>query len=224
VAATRTMAVVGDSHAAMWQPGLDQVALQQHWRLETMAKVLCPLLDIPTQSPYLGREYTECHEWRTQILDRLRTERPQLVVVDMVRRYTPDYGFTVYGPEWLAALTRTVAELRATGAVVLVLGPVPDPHGNVPTCLSDHLDDAQACAPERAAAIDQAGIDAEAAATRAGGGQYAVLTDLFCTAATCPVVVGNQMVFRDDNHLSVDYAQFLAPVLAALVDRAAPRP
>ncbi|MFD2090762.1 acyltransferase family protein [Blastococcus deserti] len=220
LAAGRTMALVGDSHAAMWQPGLETVAAQQGWRLETMAKVLCPMLDLPTQSPYLGREYTECHQWRAEIMDRLRAERPALIVVDMVRRYTPDYGFTVYGPEWLAAVTRTVAELRSTGAVVLVLGPVPDPHGNVPTCLSDHLDSAMACAPARAVGMDDAGIAAEAEATAAGGGQYATVTDLFCTPAVCPVVVGNQLVFRDDNHLSIDYARFLAPVLAALVDRA----
>jgi peptidoglycan/LPS O-acetylase OafA/YrhL len=219
VGAPRTMVLVGDSHAAMWQPGMEQVATEQHWRLETMAKVLCPMLDLPTLSPYLGREYTECHRWRGQILDRLRAEHPQLIVLDMVRRYGPDFGFTVYGPDWLAALTRTVAELRATGAVVLVLGPVPDPHGNVPTCLSAHLESATACAPERAAAVNEAGVDAEAAATAAGGGQYAPLTDLFCTATTCPVVVGNQLVFRDDNHLSIDYAHFLAPVLAALVAR-----
>jgi peptidoglycan/LPS O-acetylase OafA/YrhL len=223
LAAGRTMALVGDSHAAMWQPGLEPVAAQQGWRLETMAKVLCPMLDLPTQSPYLGREYTECYQWRTEILDRLRTERPALIVVDMVRRYTPDYGFTVYGPEWLAALTRTVADLRATGAVVLVLGPVPDPLGNVPTCLSDHLDSATACSPERAAAMDDGGIATEAQATAAGGGQYAALTDLFCTATVCPVVVGNLLVFRDNNHLSIDYAQFLAPVLATLVDRAVSR-
>jgi hypothetical protein len=222
-AATRTMVLVGDSHAAMWQPGMEQVAAEQHWRLETMAKVLCPMLDLPTQSPYLGREYRECDQWRTQVLDRLRAERPQLIVLDMVRRYTPDYGFTVYGPDWLAALTRTVTELRSTGAVVLVLGPVPDPHGNVPTCLSDHLDSAPACAPDRAVAMNQAGIEAEAVATTTGGGQYVSLTDLFCAPATCPVVVGNQLVFRDDNHLSIDYAQFLTPVLAALVDRAVTR-
>jgi hypothetical protein len=113
-----------------------------------------------------------------------------------------------------------VAELRSNGAVVLVLGPVPDPHGNVPTCLSNHLDSASACSPERAVAMNDAGIAAEAAATAAGGGVYAPLTDLFCTATVCPVIVGNQMVFRDDNHVSIDYAQFLAPVLAALVDRA----
>jgi peptidoglycan/LPS O-acetylase OafA/YrhL len=219
LAATRTMALVGDSHAAMWQPGLEQVAAAQHWRLETMAKVLCPMVDLPTYSPYLGRDYTECDQWRTQVLDRLRAERPQLVVLDLARRYTADYGFTVYGPEWLAGLTRAVESVRAAGAAVLVLGPVPDPHGNVPTCLSDHLDSASACAPERAVGIDDAGVEAEAAAVAAGGAQYASLTDLFCTPTRCPVVVGNQLVFRDDNHLTIDYAQFLAPVLSALVDR-----
>jgi peptidoglycan/LPS O-acetylase OafA/YrhL len=223
LAATRTMALVGDSHAAMWQPGLEQVAAVQHWRLETMAKVLCPMFDLPTYSPYLGRDYTECGQWRTQVLDRLLAERPQLIVVDLARRYTADYGFTVYGPEWLAGLTRAVESLRATGAVVLVLGPVPDPHGNVPACLSDHLDSAPACAPERAVGIDDAGVGAEAAAVAAGGGQYASLTDLFCTATRCPVVVGNELVFRDDNHLTIDYAQFLAPVLSALVDRVVTR-
>lgn len=219
LAANRTMVLVGDSHAAMWQPGMETVATEQGWRLETMAKVLCPLLELPTHSPYLGREYTECAQWRGEVMARLRARPPELIVLDMVRRYTPDYGFTVYGPEWLAALRSTVADLRATGAVVLVLGPVPDPHGNVPTCLSDHLDSVPACSPERAVAVDEAGVAAEAEATAGGGGEYAELTDLFCTDATCPVVVGNLLVFRDDNHVSIDYARFLAPVLGAVVDR-----
>jgi hypothetical protein len=71
--------------------------------------------------------------------------------------------------------------------------------------------------------MNDAGIEAEAAAVTAGGGQYASLTDLFCAAARCPVVVGNHLVFRDDNHVSIDYAQFLAPALSALVDRAVAR-
>jgi hypothetical protein len=90
----------------------------------------------------------------------------------------------------------------------------------VPTCLSAHLDDASACSPPRSVAVNQAGIAAEAAATRAGGGQYADITALFCTAQRCPVIVGNALVYRDDNHLTIEYAQVLAPVLGALADRA----
>ncbi len=146
------MALVGDSHAAMWNPAFQQVAEQRHWRLETLAKVTCPLQELHITSPYLGREYTECEQWRGQIMDRLKAERPRLVVLDMSRRYGADFGFMSYDPAWIDTLGRTVAQLRSTGATVLVLGPAPDPHCSVPTCLSGHLDDATACAPTRPAA------------------------------------------------------------------------
>ena len=60
----------------------------------------------------------------------------------MSRRYGADFGFTSYDPAWIDTLGRTVTQLRSTGATVLVLGPAPDPHSSVPTCLSGHLDDA----------------------------------------------------------------------------------
>ncbi|MFC0452063.1 acyltransferase family protein [Rhodococcus jostii] len=220
VTSPTTVALVGDSHAAMWAPAFEQAAEQRHWRLETMGKVTCPLLDLPLTSPYLGREYTECEQWRGEVVARLQAERPRLIVVSMSRRYGADFGFTVFGREWLDSLTRLVTELRATGAAVLILGPIPDPQSTVPTCLSDHLDDATACSPPRPAAVNDAGVAAESAVTTAGGGRYADLTALFCTAERCPVIVGNDLVYRDDNHLTLEHAQALTPVVAALADRA----
>ena len=216
----RTIALIGDSHVAMWNPAFQQFAEQRHWRLETLAKVTCPLQDLPIDSPYLGREYTECEQWRSQIMARMMAEHPRLVVLSMSRRYGADFGFTSYDPAWIETLSRTVAQLRSVGSTVLVLGPVADPHSSVPTCLAGHLDDATACAPARSIAVNPAGIAAEHAATTAGGGHYADLTDLFCTATRCPTIVGNTLVFRDDNHMTTEYAQLLAPVVGALADRA----
>jgi hypothetical protein len=73
---------------------------------------------------------------------------------------------------------------------------------------------------KRSVAVNDGAIAAEAAATSAGGGQYADITELFCTAQRCPVIVGDDLVYRDDNHVTVEYAQALAPVIAALTDRA----
>jgi peptidoglycan/LPS O-acetylase OafA/YrhL len=215
-----TMALVGDSHAAMWNPALKQVAEQRHWRLETLGKVTCPLQNLPITSPYLGREYTECEQWRGEITARLQAEHPRLIVVGSGRRYGADFGFTSYDPAWVDSLGRLVAQLRHTGATVLVLGPVPDPHSTVPTCLSAHLSDASACSPPRSQAVNDAGIAAEKAATMGSGGHYADLTPLFCTTERCPVIVGNDLVFRDDNHVTIAYAQALAPVIGALADQA----
>jgi peptidoglycan/LPS O-acetylase OafA/YrhL len=220
-ASSTTVALIGDSHATQWFPTLEQIAQQRQWRLETLTKTTCPLLlDLPLRSPYLGREYTECEQWRTRILGRIQAERPAVVILGMSRRYAQDFHFTMYGPQWLSSLTQTVAAIRATGAVVLVLGPIPDPLLTVPTCLSAHLDSATACNPDRARAINAAGIAAEQAATATGGGHYAELTSLFCTVIRCPVIVGNNLVFRDDNHLTISYAQWLAPVISIEISSA----
>ena len=49
-ASATTVALVGDSHAAMWNPAFQQIATQRHWRLEILAKAGCPLLDLPIVS------------------------------------------------------------------------------------------------------------------------------------------------------------------------------
>jgi peptidoglycan/LPS O-acetylase OafA/YrhL len=219
-ASTTTVALVGDSHAAMWNPAFQQIAAQRHWRLEMLSKAACPLMDLP-----FHRLATHCEQWRGQIIARLRAEHPRLVVVSMWRQYVAGHGwwlpgFTSYDPAWIDSLTRLVQELRGTGAQVLVLGPIPDPHSVVPICLSGHLDDATACASPRSTAVNESGIAAEFAATKAGGGRYADVTELFCTADRCPVIVGNTLVYLDWSHLTIEYARALAPVIRALADRA----
>ncbi|WP_278184041.1 SGNH hydrolase domain-containing protein, partial [Mycobacterium alsense] len=100
------------------------------------------------------------------------------------------------------------------------LGPIPDPQSAVPECLSAHLDDATACSPSRTAAVNQSGIAAESAATEAVGGQYADVTELFCTAERCPVIVGNTLVYFNKSHITAVYARLMAPAIGALADRA----
>lgn len=211
-----SVALVGDSHATMWNPAFRQSAQQRHWRLETMGKEACPLLNLPITYPRLRREYSECEQWRGQIMTRLQSERPKLVVLDMSRSYGAAFGFTSYDAAWIESMHELVAKLHQTGSKVLVLGPIPIPPPMVPTCLSGHLDDATACSPLRRAAVNDSGIAAEKAATESAGADYADLTALFCTTDRCPAIIGNTLVYRDDDHLTMQYARVLAPVIDAL--------
>jgi len=219
-----TVALIGDSHAVMWRPALERVAEERGWRLETMGKAVCPLLDLPIANP-VRRVVSRCVQWRDEIIDRLRANPPKLVVLSMWRGYVAgqggyDPGFTSYNQAWNDSLTRLVKQLNSIGSKVLVLGPIPDPHESVPICLSGHLDDATACAVPRSKAVNESGIAAESAAAEAGGGQYVDVTDLFCTAERCPVVVGNTLVYFDWTHVTSQYSRQLAPVVGALADRA----
>ncbi len=153
-ASATTVALIGDSHAAMWNPAFRQVAEQRHWRLETLAKAACPVMNLRVTNPFrrLVELFEHCEQWRAQIMARLRAEHPRLVVVSVSRGYGADEsltGFNAYDPAWIDSVTRLVQQLRGNGAKVLVLGPVPDPHIVVPICLSANLDNVTACSPAK---------------------------------------------------------------------------
>ena len=223
-----TVALIGDSTSAMMIPAFQQVAEQRHWRLEPMGKGACSVIDSPVSTLLrrLVEHVNHCEQWRTEIVARLHAEHPRLVVVSMWRGYGTSEslsGLRSYGSAWLDGLTRLVRDLRGTGAKVLVLGPVPDPHFVVPLCVSANLDDVTACVLRKATSVNESGIAAESAATAAGGGQYNDLTDLFCTTDLCPVIVGNTLVYMDETHATFEYSRQLAPAMGALADRALAR-
>ena len=223
-----TVALIGDSTSAMMIPAFQQVAEQRHWRLEPMGKGACSVIDSPVSTLLrrLVEHVNHCEQWRTEIVARLHAEHPRLVVVSMWRGYGTSEslsGLRSYDSAWLDGLTRLVRDLRGTGAKVLVLGPVPDPHFVVPLCVSANLDDVTACVLRKATSVNESGIAAESAATAAGGGQYNDLTDLFCTTDLCPVIVGNTLVYMDETHATFEYSRQLAPAMGALADRALAR-
>jgi peptidoglycan/LPS O-acetylase OafA/YrhL len=223
-ASATTVALLGDSNAWMLVPAFRQAAEQRDWRLEILIKSACPMLDLPVINPLLHREFTECKQWRSQIMSRLRSEHPALIVLSIWRAYGQDSGWasglTPYDAAWNDSLGRLVRELRETGAQVLVIGPVPSPGSWAPNCLAAHLNDATSCSLPRSTAVNEAGIAGETAATKAGGGQYADVTSLFCTAQSCPEIIGNTLVYLDDHHLTVEYSKLLAPVMGALGEHA----
>jgi peptidoglycan/LPS O-acetylase OafA/YrhL len=224
-----TVALVGDSHAAMYNPTFEKLTAERNWRLIRMAKVACPILDLPSSKHFnsLSEELSRCAHWRKGVLDRLRAERPDLVAISSARSYGGDglgiwgqAGFDHFDSDWVGGLERFTAEMRAQGTQVLLLSPVPGSASLVPLCLSGHMDDPLACSYPIPPWASSAGRSKERAAVEAGGGQYLDTVPLFCARDRCPVIIGNSMVYYDANHLSRSYALALAPAIGAVVDRA----
>ena len=217
---TRTVLLLGDSHATHWFPALDRAARARHWRLVSVTKSTCPPPKISFWSPVLGRPYRECDRWREAVLARIRAERPDVVVMGSARHYNQDYRFQVYGRAWLAGWRETVRAARAAGARVVVLGPTPLPRENVPDCVARHLDDTLACTRPLRDAVDGRGLEAEQAAVQRAGGVYVDVRPWACARGRCAVVVGNLLLYRDDNHLTTSFTAWLAPVMAAVLEDA----
>jgi hypothetical protein len=167
-ASPRTVVLFGDSHALQWFPALDRAARARRWRLVSLTKTTCPPVQLSFWSPVLGRPCRECDQWRSNMLQRIRSERPALVVLGAARHYGDVYHFQVYGPAWISGLAKMVRQVRATGARVVVLGPTPKPKVDVPDCLSRHLRNAVACTTPRQVALDTGGVRAERQAVQRG--------------------------------------------------------
>lgn len=218
----------GDSHATMWFPAIDSYANAVHARLYVWTKATCPPVELPMFSPVLGREFSECDEWRDSIISQIQELHPALVVFGIAPGYDSAYQITQDGPQWLAGLTSAIHQVRQSGARVAVIGPVPGPPEPIPDCLSANLDDVTACnispgGPHAApgpVGIDVAGMQAEQSTVTAAGGAFIDVEPWFCTESTCPVIVDNLLVFRDVSHITATYANFLAPLMVATLEAA----
>jgi peptidoglycan/LPS O-acetylase OafA/YrhL len=212
-----TVVLFGDSHAGHWFPALEQVATDRRWKLVVVSKSACHAADVLIYLDTLKRTFSECQTWRTAAFARIRALKPAMVVLASTAQGgvlpgIPDAGQDV---AWTQAWMRSVDAVRADGTKVFYVNDTPW-HGTiVPECLSAHLDDPQACARTREAALlvprrRQMVIDAAVAR----GVTVIDPVPWFCTATACPVVVGNVLVYKDRHHMTSAYSRVLAPLLS----------
>jgi hypothetical protein len=86
----------------------------------------------------------------------------------------------------------------------------------VPDCLSQNLANTPVCSiPKHYPFHNPGGIAHEKAVASSAGAGCVDTDPWFWLATTCTVIVGNMLVFRDDNHLTATYASWLTPVIGA---------
>ena len=221
-AASRTVAVFGDSHAAQWVPALEAEGRAQGWKVVPVTKSGCPSVDVVNWNSRLARRYRECETWRSAAVDELVRLRPDVVVVANRAAYKGLDQQPLPVADYARGLAATVDRLRRAGVDVVVLGPTPEPGDVVPACVTGHTDDVRPCDLPTGTAAPRDLSRAEAGVARAAGVPFVDPTSWLCGTEVCPVVVGQFLVYRDDSHLSVPFARWLGPVLGLELRRAVP--
>ena len=121
---------------------------------------------------------------------------------------------------WSAAWRRSIEAVKGHGTAVYFVNDTPWQARNVPDCLSAHLDNPAACARSRADAVQFRKRRAlVAGVARAEGATVIDPLPWFCTATTCPVIVGNLLVYKDQHHITTAYSRLLVPLLAEALRR-----
>ena len=206
--------VYGDSHAGMWLPALDSIGKTEHFRVVPLVKSSCTPFDVPQS---LGADdYAACGDFHTWALARIAQLRPDTVVVGYRGLYQtrarPGLSRT---RTWQQGVRTTVGRLTAVTPRVVVLGDIPQRPLPAPDCLSTPGADQATClAP---AAGDGIASNTYTARGLTGtGARFVDPRSLVCSAGVCPLVVGDRVVFYDDDHLTASWSRLVAPALADL--------
>ena len=216
--ADRTVVVYGDSHAAMWIPALDIIGKQADWKVIQLNKPGCIAPDFPTYSNVLGREYTECEQYRDWAMGKIEELQPDVVIVTSARSgslMAVDGKGTEDGVEdaWEEGLGRTLDRITPNAGRVVVLGDMPYPSQPGIDCLSANPNDVERCTDSREDAVLADHNAVEARVAEEHGAEYVDITPWFCTDEVCPAVINGLTVHRDSMHISENYAVWLSEVL-----------
>ena len=194
--------IFGDSHASEWYPALQPMVESGAIRLQSYTKSGCPSVNVSTT--WNGAPYALCDQWRQQVIEKLRSLQPALVLMGA---YETDHDPTDV-EQWASGVAATARDLSFAETALLV--DTPDPLGiDVPTCLSAHLRDTGSCAVTRDTAFERA----EIAAAESAGVASIDVDDYLCGPSTCPAVIGDILSYRDGSHITAAMSAALAPVV-----------
>jgi peptidoglycan/LPS O-acetylase OafA/YrhL len=226
-----TVALVGDSHAQMWQPALDRIAEKYDLTIVRVTRGGCPANDVTVYHLDDGGAKVpdhECTAWRAAMYPRLIADfHPDLVLVSTRSHVLgiQDHGSFLlptdprYLPLWTDAYVRSLRVLASGGARVLVSAILPSLPERVPACLAahglkTHLCDWPVTVDKRVGPFNDVirGLPAQVPGVAAIDP-----TPLACPGGTCTAVIDGIVVHRDDNHLSATYVATLADRFEALL-------
>jgi hypothetical protein len=198
----------------MWLSDVVRFAQRDGWAVIPLMKTSCE----PTK--WVGSMGTgECGAWFAWAMRTARSLHPGAALIGGY------YSWVGPGddPKLTASLDSAVSDLRRLSAHVVIIGDVPErdeqpvdcllrPHATATGC-SQPLGEAQ---PALTSLVAQLATTDKVA--------FVDPTGWFCSEGECPLVVGNLIAYRDNNHISQVYATALSAVMAAAVRRAVAGP
>jgi peptidoglycan/LPS O-acetylase OafA/YrhL len=211
------VAVVGDSHANQWVPGLSKVAEKKGWALVEYTKAACSFSDVPVATKD-QKPYPSCNEWSAAVLDQLIKEKPTMVITAQSSKGVFVNGELRYDPVGRSALAaglrRYYEALTKAGIPVLVIQDSPAPTQDIPDCVEANTDELTACAADRAVMVpDDHGSDQMEAVQGLSNVRVVDFNDAICPTDKCAAVIGNVLLYRDNSHLTGTYVRTLVPFL-----------
>ncbi|MDX6479554.1 MAG: hypothetical protein QOG85_64 [Gaiellaceae bacterium] len=199
LSASRSFAVLGDSHANALMSAFDYFAKRHHYRLIGLTSAGCTL----------GIAVEDCSDWWTSSLRQLSLDHPRFLVV--AQRFDTRLFFHQMYRDLRSELT---AFDRLVPRTVVIEDPPYHP-SIVPTdCLLRRGATLGDCAEAFPTYLSDQWASMREIVESHPKDRYLLTRRWFCSGGECPMVIGNMIAFRDDQHVSETYARYLAPAIS----------
>lgn len=201
------VALIGDSHAYQLLSTFERIADEEGWQLVTWFKGACPWNTTPLATP--GAFGDACTEWREGVSAALDDADVDAVFTAAIA--TTPYSSAGYDSAYDAAVAGYVDAWdqvldQDIPVITVVDNPVWETDPN--KCLRTR--DQTECVGARSDVLVADDPLRDAAAQR-DSVTLLDFTDVFCDGEECSPVVGGANVYRDQDHLTVTFADTLAP-------------
>jgi peptidoglycan/LPS O-acetylase OafA/YrhL len=200
----RRVVLVGDSHVQQLSGAVVPIAQQSNWQLTTIIRGACPF---STASEVVPDE-PDCLAWNAAAMDEILAMHPDTVITLASRDARA--GLTEQTPPGFVEQWR---RLEAAGINVVAVRDTPRFAHSVPDCVQTRPDDHDSCGIARPDVYTPTPPwtqlpDVPSNVT------FIDIADAVCDPERCPAVIGNVLVYMDDNHLSATYSTTMAGLLA----------
>lgn len=213
---TTSIVLFGDSHIAHWFPAFESASLTNKWKLTALTKLGCPPAIVSVRLDD-KRVHEKCNTWRQNSIDRIVASDADVVVMASYSYRAPgkDAG-SIPLSTMAAGLEKVAQTFIDAGKRVVMLTDTPVPRVDVVDCISSNPKQLNRCHYPRNNVTNSGRTQIERETIEKLGGRYIDILNLFCTDI-CPSVIGNVIVYFDDDHVTQTYARTLAPYVGLLM-------
>lgn len=213
--AETTVLLTGDSVGRAFAPAILANAEQLGWRIEMRLRPGCSFSPV-TRTYENTADRTGCVEHKESVMEYIASSEPDLVLIsNSVVPTVDENGVETTQKSWQAALEEYLGPIEEVSDAIVITGPPADKdmaqcyvRGGVPAdCLGGITP------------LRELTTAAETGAAEATGAALVDTADLFCAVGRCPAVIGDIPVRIDRTHITVEYAEHLAPAMGELLAR-----